>query len=72
MEPLNEYYTNNPEWEKRRFELIKGFAIAQYQASAIEKKGAAYIGLEYRLCKEADKVLATINPEIAELIKTTN
>ncbi len=71
MSNLRNYYAKNPEWEKRRFELIKGFAFAQYQFSSTKHGTAASVGLPSsisKLCKQADLVLAAINEDIKNLL----
>lgn len=72
-ELLEKYYSEHPEWEQRRYEVLKSLAAANYCASAItgalhNKKPnyAGHLGDFELLKRDADKTLATLNPEIAD------
>lgn len=67
-ELLEKYYAEHPEWEQRRFELIKGFAIAQLNASMVSKNSGHVNTLILK--GNADKVLALINNEIDKIINS--
>ena len=75
-ELLEKYYREHPEWEQRRYEVFKDLVAAQYCASAVtaalHNKKAHYVGqigdLELKK-RDADKTLALLNPEIADLLK---
>lgn len=75
-ELLEKYYAEHPEWNQHRFQLVKDFTLADFQAKALTKAGKpmkAYFRIETaevnKMKEEADKFLAAFNPEIAELLK---
>lgn len=68
-EALRVYYNSHPEWEQRRFELIKGFAITEDHAHMV-KNDFHYIHDLNELLNLADKVLSSINTEIAEILNS--
>lgn len=66
MNKLEQFYIENPTWEERRFQLIKDLAVARFNANVA--KGSLSIGSGCSIyVKLADKILAQINPAIAEL-----
>ena len=76
LELLKRYYAEHPEWEKRRYEVLKDLVAAKYCASAITRAlhndrqdYMGKIGDLQLIKKEVDKTLASINPEIEELRK---
>lgn len=73
-ELLEKYYAEHPEWNQHRFQLVKDFTLAEFQAKSLREAEAgwkAIINIETsrvnRMKEEADKFLAAFNPEIAEL-----
>lgn len=72
---LEQYYAEHPEWNQRRFQLVKDFTLAGFQAKALAegaKSHKAYFSIDpvkvNKMKEEADKFLGTFNPEIAELL----
>lgn len=75
LELLKRYYAEHPEWEKRRYEVLKDLVAAKYCASAITRAlhndrqdYMGKIGDLQLIKKEVDKTLASINPEIEEIL----
>ena len=68
LDLLEKYYSENPFWEQRRFEVMKDLAVKSYKEFNVI--GPFYkFGLgsgDFKL--DADKVLALINPEIKKLV----
>lgn len=68
-EALRVYYRSHPEWEQRRFELVKGFAISQHHA-VVKKDNFHCIDDIDVMVRLADEVLGSINEEIAEILNS--
>ena len=70
MNKLEEYYTENPTWEQRRFELVKDFAVVNYQHKLQNGRASISPYSHERFISMADKILSAINPTIKELIES--
>ena len=76
VELLEKYYADHPEWNQHRFQLVKEFTLADFQAKALREAEAGRkvifkveTSRVSRMKEEADKFLAAFNPEIAELLQ---
>ena len=67
VEQLEKYYAEHPEWEQRRFSVIKHLAGAQLLATLTEgRTGPINYKQVSRLIKSADEIICAINPDLRD------
>lgn len=68
-ELIEKYYAEHPEWEQRRFSIIKQLAGAQLLAIRTEgKTGSISYNQTKTLIKSADEIICAINKDLRNII----
>lgn len=68
IEILEKYYAEHPEWEQRRFSIIKQLAGAQLLANRTEgKTGSISYNQAQKLIRSADEIICAINKDLRDI-----